>query len=106
MEIKLVAEAIQFNAVKMAKNMLFDSPHMFLDMYCLKPGQQQKVHAHDDSDKVYFVMEGTARMTIGSEVQDLGGGQAVIARAGQPHGAANPGPTDLIMLVVMAPKPA
>ena len=82
-----------------------DGAHMFIDMYCLHPQQSQKVHAHDESDKVYFVLEGTGKFTIGDEVQDLGGGQAVIARAGQPHGVTNPGPTDLIMLVTMAPKP-
>lgn len=105
MEIRTVAEAIAFSPDKMAKNALFQSPHMFIDMYCLQPQQSQKVHAHDESDKVYFVLEGTGKFTIGDEVQDLGGGQAVIARAGQPHGVMNPGPTDLIMLVTMAPKP-
>lgn len=106
MEIRRIDEAIAFNEAKMAKNALFDSPHMFYDVYCLLPGQAQKVHAHEGSDKVYLVLEGKARFTIGDEVQDHGPRHAVIARAGVPHGVANASDEQLVLLVTMAPPPA
>ena len=34
-----------FAAAKMAKNNLFESERMFCDVYCLEPGQAQRVHA-------------------------------------------------------------
>lgn len=106
MDIRALSEAIAFNPEKMAKNVLFDSPHMFFDCYCLLPGQAQKVHAHAESDKVYLVMEGTGSFTIGEETRDLGPGHAVIARAGEPHGVANATEEPLVVVVTMAPRPA
>ena len=43
MESKPISEAIAFSEDKMRKNSLFDSPHLFYDVYCLLPGQHQNV---------------------------------------------------------------
>jgi mannose-6-phosphate isomerase-like protein (cupin superfamily) len=104
-ETKILAELMAFDDAKMRKNVIFESPHMFCDLYCLMPGQAQKVHAHDGSDKVYVVLEGTARVTVGTDEADLGPGQAAIARAGEPHGVRNEGAERLVVLVTMAPRP-
>jgi mannose-6-phosphate isomerase-like protein (cupin superfamily) len=106
LESKRVSAEISFSEEKMKKNGLFDSPHLFYDAYCLLPGQSQKVHAHEGSDKVYYVLSGTGRFTVGAEEEDLGEGQAVIARAGAPHGVRNETQEDLILLVTMAPRPS
>jgi mannose-6-phosphate isomerase-like protein (cupin superfamily) len=103
---KLVNAELSFSEEKMKKNSLFDSPHLFYDAYCLLPGQGQKVHAHERSDKVYYVLRGTGRFTVGDEEQDLGEGHAVIARAGVRHGVRNETEEDLVLLVTMAPKPS
>jgi mannose-6-phosphate isomerase-like protein (cupin superfamily) len=105
LESKLVSAEISFSEEKMKKNSLFDSPHLFYDTYCLLPGQAQKVHAHEGSDKVYYVLGGTGRFTVGDEEEDLGAGHAVIARAGVPHGVRNETGEDLVLLVTMAPRP-
>jgi mannose-6-phosphate isomerase-like protein (cupin superfamily) len=105
MESRSVSDAVAFSEEKMKKNALFDSPHLFYDTYCLLPGQAQKVHAHEGSDKVYYVLRGTGRFTVGEEEQDLGEGQAVIARAGDTHGVRNETQEDLVLLVTMAPRP-
>ncbi len=105
MESKPVADAIIFSGEKMKKNALFDSPHLFYDLYCLLPGQHQKVHAHEGSDKVYYVLEGTGRFTVGDEEGDLERGHAVIARAGEPHGVRNTSDENLVLLVTMDPRP-
>ena len=104
MDSKLVNEEISFSEEKMKKNSLFDSPRLFYDAYCLLPGQSQKVHAHEGSDKVYFILRGTGRFTVGDEEEDLGEGHAVIARAGVPHGVRNDSQEKLILLVTMAPR--
>ena len=106
MEIRTVADSVAFSEEKMKKNSLFDSPHLFYDVYCLLPGQAQKVHAHEDSDKVYYVLRGTGRFTVGEEDRDLGAGDAVIARAGENHGVRNETQEDLVLLVTMAPRPS
>ena len=106
LESKLVDREISFSKEKMKKNSLFDSPYFFYDAYCLLPGQAQKVHAHEGSDKVYYVLSGTGRFTVGDEEEDLGEGHAVIARAGVPHGVRNETQENLVLLVTMAPKPS
>jgi mannose-6-phosphate isomerase-like protein (cupin superfamily) len=106
LESKRVSAEISFSKEKMKKNALFDSPHLFYDAYCLLPGQSQKVHAHEGSDKVYYVLQGTGRFTVGGEEEDLGEGHAVIARAGAPHGVRNESQDELVILVTMAPRPS
>lgn len=105
MEAKRIADSVSFSGEKMKKNSLFDSPHLFYDTYCLLPGQGQKVHSHEGSDKIYYVLEGAGHFTVGEEEQDLGEGHAVIARAGEPHGVRNETDGNLILLVTMAPPP-
>jgi len=106
METSNVSDALTFSEEKMKKNALFDSPHLFYDAYCLLPGQSQKVHAHEGSDKVYYVLRGEGRFTVGEEEQNLGEGNAVIARAGDPHGVSNETRENLVVLVTMAPRPS
>lgn len=97
--------AAQFAADKMKKNNLFTTERMFCDVYCFEPGQEQTPHAHAGSDKVYFVIEGSARIRIGDDERDAPAGAAALAPAGLPHAIRNPGPGRLRVLVFMAPKP-
>lgn len=98
--------AAAFAPDKMKKVNLFDTARMFCDVYGLEPGQEQKAHAHADSDKVYFVLDGIGRFRIGTEEREVGSGHAVLAPAGDSHSVGNPGPERLALLVFMAPKPA
>ncbi len=106
MDSKHITEAAAFSEEKMKKNTLFDSPYLFYDLYCLLPSQAQKVHAHESSDKIYYVVSGTGRFTVGDEEQDLPEGHAVIARTGEPHGVSNETDENLVLLVTMAPRPS
>jgi quercetin dioxygenase-like cupin family protein len=42
---------------------------------------------------------------IGGEDRELGTGEAVVARPGEPHGVRNGSAEDLVLLVFMTPKP-
>lgn len=106
MDSKNIEDVASFSDEKMKKNSFFDSGKLFYDAYCLLPGQAQKVHSHDGSDKVYFVVRGTGRFTVGEEERDLGEGSAVIAKAGEPHGVRNETDGELVLLVTMAPPPS
>lgn len=106
METKNTEDFMYFSAEKMQKNSLFDSDRLFYDLYCLLPGQSQKVHSHEGSDKVYYVLEGRGTFTVGKEERDLTRGEAVIARAGDPHGVRNETDENLVLLVTMAPRPS
>lgn len=100
-----VREKIAFRADKMNKVSVFDVAQMFMDVYCLEPGQAQKPHAHAGAAKTYFVLEGEGVFLVGGEEQRLGPGHAVLAPEGEDHGVRNEGPERLVLLVTMAPNP-
>ncbi|MBI3248511.1 MAG: cupin domain-containing protein [Deltaproteobacteria bacterium] len=102
---KEVFSQLRFSIEKMQKVNLFDTERMFCDVYCFEAGQEQTPHAHKGSDKVYYVLQGQARIRVGHETKELGPGGAALAPAGSDHGVQNPGPERLTVLVFMAPKP-
>ena len=96
---------VHFSDEKMQKIPLFDSTKYFCDLYCLKPGQDQRIHSHAESDKIYFVLRGRGMFHIGGEERELVTGEAVVARPGEPHGVRNGSVEDLVLLVFMTPRP-
>ncbi|SDE43549.1 Cupin domain-containing protein [Thermus arciformis] len=105
MEIRDVRSLARYDPEKMAKIPVFHSEKMFYDLYALLPGQAQKVHAHEGSDKVYYVLEGEVVARVGEEEALLAPGMAVFAPSGVPHGVRNESASPALLLVVMAPKP-
>jgi mannose-6-phosphate isomerase-like protein (cupin superfamily) len=78
---------------------------MLAGLNCLEPGQKQNVHAHQDADKFYFVLEGRGTFTIGDKEREVGIGTLVIAPAGVAHGVANEDSGRLSLLVAISPPP-
>ena len=105
MEVVNLESLALFSDEKMRKIPVFDSEKYFCDLYCLRPGQDQRVHAHDESDKIYVVVRGSGSFHIAGEERELKSGQAVVARPGEAHGVRNTGEQDLVLLVFMTPKP-
>jgi mannose-6-phosphate isomerase-like protein (cupin superfamily) len=98
-------EAVRFSGERMAKVNLCETDKLFCDVYGLEPGQGQRVHAHQDADKIYVVLEGSGTFRIGSEEQELGSETVVLAPSGVEHGVKNTGEVRLTLLVFMAPNP-
>ncbi len=105
MEYKDVFALRLFAPDKMQKINLFETRNFFCDVYCLEPGQEQKVHAHKLEDKIYYVLDGCGTFFVGGETQELGMNQIVFAPAGQEHGVKNTSSEPLSLLVLMTPNP-
>ena len=105
MEIRKFRDLIRFSDDKMQKVPLFESAKYFCDLYCLKPGQDQRIHSHAESDKIYFVLCGAGLFHIAGEEKELAEGEMVIARPGQDHGVKNSSAEELVLLVFMTPRP-
>ena len=101
MEVKNVEDLVRFSGEKMQKVPLFGSAGYFCDLYCLRPGQDQRIHSHAESDKIYFVLRGKGMFHIAGEERELRSGETVIARPGQEHGVRNSAAEDLVLLVFM-----
>jgi quercetin dioxygenase-like cupin family protein len=106
MKIIKVRDVVAFNKDKLSKVSLFDTDKFFCDVYCFEPGQAQKVHAHDGSDKIYYVLEGRGKVTVGKVEREMKADEITIAPAGEEHGVLNHTADKLVMLVFMAPKPS
>jgi quercetin dioxygenase-like cupin family protein len=102
---KRISEVVQFSSEKMKKNGLFETERMFCDLYCFEPGQEQHVHAHEGSDKIYFVLQGEGLFQVGEEKKTLAKDEIAVARSGEKHGVKNAGAGRLVLLVFMAPRP-
>lgn len=105
MQVKSVNGLERFDPGKMTKVNLFETPRFFCDIYCLLPGQSQKVHSHAANDKLYYILRGEAKVTVGAESRILREGEIVLAAAGEPHGVENESANRAVCLVFMAPRP-
>jgi quercetin dioxygenase-like cupin family protein len=101
-----IPDRLAFSPDKMTKVGLVDTPSLFCDAYCFEPGQEQAGHSHAVGDKLYYVLSGAGRLRVGSEEREVVAGDLACAPAGEEHGVRNPGPGRLVLLVMMAPKPA
>lgn len=104
MDFQQISAARRFSEEKYQKVSLFETAQTALDVYCLLPGQSQKLHSHKGTDKYYVIWEGRGTVTIGSDVRELGPGEAALARPGVDHAIANNGTEPLVALVFQAPK--
>ena len=101
-----VRDHARFAPDKMAKIALATTDRAQLDLYCVAPGQSQKAHSHDAQDKIYYVLEGAGRFSLGPKEVRLSAGEALVAPAGVEHGLTNDGTEPLLVLVVVTPPPA
>ncbi len=105
MFLKNVARMARFNADKMGKVDVARGDAMFAGLNCFEPGQEHALHSHAGQDKLYFVLEGSARVVVGDQEQTLEAGDAAFAASGVPHSMRNTGKARLIVMAVLAPPP-
>jgi mannose-6-phosphate isomerase-like protein (cupin superfamily) len=103
--VKKLADHVGEAEEKFFKTTLFRSDTLLLGINCLRPGQAQPAHVHDDQDKFYFVVEGKGRFRLGETRLIAGEGEVVWAPAGLEHGVRNDGQSQLTLLVGIAPAP-
>ncbi len=94
---------MKFDKSKIVKMKLFETDHLQFGTLLLEPGQAQAAHTHESSDKVLFVIEGVATVSVEGESMELGPGACALARAGESHELANRGRDRCVMMVVSAP---
>jgi quercetin dioxygenase-like cupin family protein len=105
MQVKTISDFFQFSPEKMKKNNLFETDNFFCDIYCMVAGQEQKVHEHPESDKIYYILEGSGCFHVDGEERNVSSGNIVFCPKGSKHGVKNNTQEMLIIMVVMAPVP-
>lgn len=93
----------RFSADKMQKNGIFSTKQLDADLYCFEPGQAERSHTNLTADKVYFILEGTGRFTVGRTTREFKAGTSILVPANEEHGVINMTEERLVMLVTVAP---
>lgn len=99
------AEHAVFSPAKMGKSTLFESPRILVGLNAFEPGQQHALHAHDDMDKLYSVVQGNGLFLLQDAELPMREGDLLVAPAGVPHGIRNGSSERLVVLAVLAPAP-
>lgn len=94
-----------FKAEKMGKSTLFSSQQLMVGLNSFEPGQEHRLHVHEDMDKVYHVLAGRGLFLLEEREIEMEAGLMLVAPGGVPHGVRNHTDERLIVLVVLAPAP-
>jgi mannose-6-phosphate isomerase-like protein (cupin superfamily) len=69
----------------------------------LPVGAQTTAHYHQQTEEIYFLLDGVARMQIGDEFRDVRAGDAIAIPAGEVHQITNTGSIELRFLCICVP---
>ncbi|MCC7343014.1 MAG: cupin domain-containing protein [Bryobacterales bacterium] len=105
MRIPNILERAEFRSGKMGKCDLARGEKLSAGLNCFEAGQEHKAHVHEGQDKLYYVLEGSGKLTIGEDRSHFQAGDLALAPAGVEHSLRNDGPGKLVVLVVFAPPP-
>ena len=86
----------------LASPLTSDSKYLTTSLVELDPAGEQRIHSHEP-EQVYFIVEGSGRMTVGDETRDVVADDCVFIPSGTPHGLINSGPTTLRYFSAAAP---
>jgi mannose-6-phosphate isomerase-like protein (cupin superfamily) len=84
------------------RNTSSPSRELFVGLDTYAPGGITPEHVHPDREKVFVVLEGRARMTVGSESRTLDPGGVAFVPVNASHGFENVGDADLRIMQVIA----
>ena len=69
----------------------------------LAPGRATTPHHHAVTEEIYYILSGTAAMTLGEETRPVGPGDAIAIPPGARHTIRNTGDQELVFLCTCAP---
>ncbi len=90
---------------RMGKATLFESARLLVGLNAFEPGQSHALHAHEQMDKLYYVLEGQGVFLLEGRELAMQAGELLVAPSGVPHGVRNTGTERLLVLAVLAPAP-
>ncbi len=74
------------------------SRDLVLGMGWMKPGEVHLLHHHIDASEFYYILEGSATITIADEEVKAESGTAIYIPAGDKHRIVNDGERELVVL--------
>ena len=90
---------------KMGKGTIYRSDHVMVGLNAFEAGQEHKLHAHADMDKIYHVVQGEGLFLLEDREEPMAEGTMLIAPAGIAHGIRNNSKDRLLVLAILTPAP-
>ena len=69
----------------------------------IKPGETTQLHRHRQTEEIYHITQGQARMTLADKTFDVSAGDSICIAPGNPHCIENTGSEDLHLLCMCSP---
>jgi mannose-6-phosphate isomerase-like protein (cupin superfamily) len=70
----------------------------------VSPGKNTIRHHHIESEEIYYILQGTARIRVGGEVREVTEGDGIAIMPGQSHEIWNTGAEELVFLCCCSPS--
>jgi mannose-6-phosphate isomerase-like protein (cupin superfamily) len=80
----------------------FASERLTIGVHYYPPGRSHTPHEHATWEQVYYVISGTAKLTVGTEQRIVGPGGCSFTPPGTPHDVENVGDGELVCMVIGA----
>ena len=74
-----------------------------LALAIISSGEKTKLHAHQISEELYYILSGTGKMTLGDDQFDIKSGDTICIHPGTPHRVENTDQSELKILCCCAP---
>ncbi|WMJ77390.1 MULTISPECIES: cupin domain-containing protein [unclassified Sedimentibacter] len=105
MNLKNLNECIVFNDNQLTKKIAFNDDEVLGFVLNLKAGHTLPVHQHNDSALTLLVLQGSAELQVGNDVQKIQKGTAVMAKGKEEFGIPKVY-EDISLFVILSPKPS
>ena len=69
----------------------------------VSPGKSTKQHYHVETEEIYYILQGRARVEVGSKLREVGEGDGIAILPGQRHKICNTGTEELVFLCCCSP---
>jgi quercetin dioxygenase-like cupin family protein len=101
-----VKDAEEFSEKAFVRIRLFETSDMHFNVYCIKPGQQNPLHRHPNSDEILYFVEGSGECVVGDITYTVKTGDVVLVPKNVPHAIRNMDESDnMVCVLAQSPLP-
>ena len=84
-----IKEAEEFSEKAFVRKRLFETSDMNFNIYCIRPGQQNPMHKHPNSDEILYFVEGIGECIVGDDTFQVKPGDVVLVPKNASHAILN-----------------
>ena len=103
MELKRLKSIAEFSLEEVKKIPVYKSEKYEIKALCFEVGQKIPSHSHANSDEIFQIVKGLAKITVGNDEYKVSHGGVVVGKNGISHSVENIGDKRLIVKSMFVP---